>query len=635
MNKIQKSVISTCSVKYTAPIRNIKFKKWHRQSSLKHMPARQLPTGSARPAAKKPTASLADETVAPNKKVTQNISIIRIGGMLRPAWLVKQRSESFSKQGPESLTRRRAKKFARVGARNYERKKSAQIKTRYGPTYSAKPPKKPRWKGWRAARQPKLVKEKLQQVHQELDKLRPWVKKNSTIRLKLFPGQKKASAETKKIAPKRVPLTALILYQRKAAESTARAEKRAIAFRHRIKTTRLARFAEYYRPEKKFQLAESMYSSMPELVWNGHHETIQVSLANGAVPVKAARVIGFGKSFGLNKRWLRLAKKKRLSKLKKGTESKSLAPRRIFSVFKLRYAKRVKVLRKSRVWRGLVWRKLYSRVLGAMRKKFIVEPRRTMKWRAADYQLRIFGLYRKLTRQLLHGRYRKINKHRFFMKYFRVFFKRSTGYEEPELRDLWMRAAAKGRLNAGNIIKSVQYFSESIRLRLDSLVVALRLVSSLIAAKEFASSGYMLINGFQYFNPAYSIHCQDIIQFVPKLAVNSSTLSHGWAGQFGRKLRKRFHIFGFFTTEWAISAVEMFRWPRDYELPPSTQVVLSDRWLRFYIRFLMPVKSRKWKPTKLWWDTYRLNPKIFLRGYPKKYTGAQRHLREKGLWSGN
>jgi hypothetical protein len=52
-------------------------------------------------------------------------------------------------------------------------------------------------------------------------------------------------------------------------------------------------------------------------------------------------------------------------------------------------------------------------------------------------QPRIFGIYRRLMRKLLRGRFRKIAKHRFFMKYFRVFFKLTTRYEELELRHVW------------------------------------------------------------------------------------------------------------------------------------------------------------------------------------------------------
>jgi hypothetical protein len=49
----------------------------------------------------------------------------------------------------------------------------------------------------------------------------------------------------------------------------------------------------------------------------------------------------------------------------------------------------------------------------------------------------------------------------------------------------------------------------------------------------------------------------------------------------------------------------------------------------------MPVKTGKWGPAKLWWQVYKNNEKIFLRGEKVKFTTAgeqrRRRLEELGI----
>jgi hypothetical protein len=92
------------------------------------------------------------------------------------------------------------------------------------------------------------------------------------------------------------------------------------------------------------------------------------------------------------------------------------------------------------------------------------------------------------TREAL-GDFRDINKHRFFMKYFRIFFTQMSGYKELELRSQWLKLTAKGGTGGGDVACSIRRFSEAIRLRLDSLGVFLGFAPNLITAREFVQFG--------------------------------------------------------------------------------------------------------------------------------------------------
>lgn len=60
---------------------------------------------------------------------------------------------------------------------------------------------------------------------------------------------------------------------------------------------------------------------------------------------------------------------------------------------------------------------------------------KTIQHTPKEFQRRILNIYRRVMHKAL-GDYIKIFKHRFFMKYFRVFFEHTTGYKELELRYL-------------------------------------------------------------------------------------------------------------------------------------------------------------------------------------------------------
>jgi ribosomal protein S4 len=281
------------------------------------------------------------------------------------------------------------------------------------------------------------------------------------------------------------------------------------------------------------------------------------------------------------------------------------------------------------IWARIVYR-LHKKLWWSLRRKR--HARLEMKWDTQSYQRRIFGMYRRLTREAL-GDFRDINKHRFFMKYFRIFFTQMSGYKELELRSQWLKLTAKGGTGGGDVACSIRRFSEAIRLRLDSLGVFLGFAPNLITAREFVQFGCLWVNGIQSFAPFYSICPGDIFQIIPALLRNEAWLKYIWIDGWFRKIKTRLFMLGFMQVEWVLLMGHVYRWPRSYELPAETQPTLSERWLRFYIRFLIPVKVGKWRATKMWWQVYKNNEKIFKRGGPSKYPGAGRQAREQALFN--
>ena len=100
------------------------------------------------------------------------------------------------------------------------------------------------------------------------------------------------------------------------------------------------------------------------------------------------------------------------------------------------------------------------------------------------------------------------------MKYFRIFFEKSTGFKELELRNIWRRSSARNLRTAGGTERAMQRFSYAVRLRLDSLSVFSGLAPTVGAGKELIQSGAILMNGIQISTSYYVFNPKDILQFV-------------------------------------------------------------------------------------------------------------------------
>lgn len=248
-----------------------------------------------------------------------------------------------------------------------------------------------------------------------------------------------------------------------------------------------------------------------------------------------------------------------------------------------------------------------------------------------EFQTKSFTLFRKLFSRWRSRYSKRGRKHRFYIKYFRVFFEKLTGYKELELRNIWRMISARGRANTqSGSVSPIRWFKEALWLRLDSFALFLKMAPTIMTARELAQSGVFLINGVIMFNNFYSLCVRDVFQILPDSTYSFRRSIFGWTGLRTRNFMEQFMKLRFLQMEPAIVAGQLVIWPRSYEMPATTaEPMLSERWLRFYIRFLIPAKVGKWRDAKHWWEVYKLNEKIFKRGGHIKFKGSIKYFQSK------
>lgn len=192
--------------------------------------------------------------------------------------------------------------------------------------------------------------------------------------------------------------------------------------------------------------------------------------------------------------------------------------------------------------------------------------------------------------------YRKLQKNFLFIKLLRANFKYILGMQESDLLKNWLkvRRGTKHDIN----ISTVDYFNQSLQLKMDGLAMFLGLAPNRLMAQELIHFGGIRVNGMVVTNKNYSINLNDMVQIDLKVnqEIQSLYKSAHWS-----LVRARLKFTQFLQVQWSLMLFMMVRWPKNYEL--LNESMLNQRWVRFFIRYF-PVRISKYKKAKVKWYKY-------------------------------
>lgn len=192
--------------------------------------------------------------------------------------------------------------------------------------------------------------------------------------------------------------------------------------------------------------------------------------------------------------------------------------------------------------------------------------------------------------------YRKLQKNFLFIKLLRANFKYVLGLPESSLLINWLKI--RRGTNTDSSISTVNYFNQSLQLKLDSLSLFLGLAPNRFMAQELVSFGGFRVNGTVITKKNFSISNKDIVQV--DLKVNHEIRSL-YKKAHWNSVHARVKFAQFLQVQWSLMLFMMVRWPNNYEL--ASESILNLRWVRFFIRYF-PVRIAKYKKAKTKWYKY-------------------------------
>jgi hypothetical protein len=182
--------------------------------------------------------------------------------------------------------------------------------------------------------------------------------------------------------------------------------------------------------------------------------------------------------------------------------------------------------------------------------------------------------------------YRRIYKNINFITLFRKNFQYFTNFNEKQLMNFWFQFRFGTNIFWG-FANLVQKFNQSLLLLPQNFIIFLGLAPSQFASKILIQSGCIIINGVSSVKFSTFIKPGDIVQVLPQM-INYSKIMFKY--QQWSYVKTRLNYISFLQVDWALLMFSIIKWPLKYELiGPS---FLSERWVRFYIRYF-PKKKRK------------------------------------------
>lgn len=190
--------------------------------------------------------------------------------------------------------------------------------------------------------------------------------------------------------------------------------------------------------------------------------------------------------------------------------------------------------------------------------------------------------------------YRKLQKNFMFIKLFRTNFLLSTGLTEIELLNEW-KHVRKG--NSNNNL-ALEQFNKHLQLKMDGIVMLFGLSPNRLVAQELIRCGGVRVNGLVTTNFNKFVKINNIIQFDKFIIDNVKSLYSliKW-----NSIKVRIKYVGFIQTIWSLMLFKFIRLPYKHEL--FEESILTERWLRFFIRYF-PIKISKYKKAKIKWHKY-------------------------------
>lgn len=190
--------------------------------------------------------------------------------------------------------------------------------------------------------------------------------------------------------------------------------------------------------------------------------------------------------------------------------------------------------------------------------------------------------------------YRKLQKNFMFIKLFRTNFLLSTGLTEFELLNEWKRIR-KGNSNNNMLLEQ---FNKQLQFKLDGIVMLFGLAPNRLISQELVKCGGVRINGIVITNPNKFLFLNNIIQFDKLIINNIRSLYSLVKWNF---IKTRIKYIGFVQAIWGLLLFKFIRLPYKYEI--FEESILTERWLRFFIRYF-PIKISKFKKQKIKWYKY-------------------------------
>lgn len=256
------------------------------------------------------------------------------------------------------------------------------------------------------------------------------------------------------------------------------------------------------------------------------------------------------------------------------------------------------VIYKSKYINNKLFRKLMRKRFNSFEWKFF-----DRKWYFKYSRWKYSVLFKVLIKEAWNN-FRKINKNFLFVKFFKVHVFNILGLKDWDLWCLWKQIRFGNNVNYN--ISVMQRFNIFLQLKLDSLVLLLNIMPNRPLAQEFVKFGSLRINGSVETNFNKSLALNDILQVELASAVKIKKL-YSKVGRFYKDQSKHYNIqevikaLPFLQILNSFLLIMLVRYPSKYEM--VSESILSDRWIRFYVRYF-PVKMAKYFKPKVKWFKY-------------------------------
>lgn len=192
--------------------------------------------------------------------------------------------------------------------------------------------------------------------------------------------------------------------------------------------------------------------------------------------------------------------------------------------------------------------------------------------------------------------YRKLQKNFLFIKLLRANFSHILGLSEGTLLINWLKV--RRGTSTDNSISTINYFNQTLQLKLDSFSLFLGLAPNRFMAQELVSFGGFRVNGAVVTKKNFSISNKDIVQVDLKVNHEIRAL---YKKTHWNSVQARIKFAQFLQVQWPLMLFMMVRWPNNHEL--ASESILNLRWVRFFIRYF-PVRIAKYKKAKTKWYKY-------------------------------
>lgn len=217
------------------------------------------------------------------------------------------------------------------------------------------------------------------------------------------------------------------------------------------------------------------------------------------------------------------------------------------------------------------------------------------RWYFAMSRWKRLAEFRRMLRNAWRN-YRKLKKNFLFIKLLRANFNYILGLSETDMLNKWVKIRRGD--NTNNAISTVERFSQSLQLKMDSLTMFLGLAPNRLMAQEFVHFGGMRVNGMVVTNINHAFNHNDMLQVDMKVNRDIQSL---YKPAHWNTVRARVKFAQFFQAQWAIMLFMMVRWPHNYELLEES--IMDQRWVRFFIRYF-PIRISKYQKAKVKWYKY-------------------------------